>query len=180
MENQPKKPWYKKWWVIALIVVGGLIVIGIFAPEPETSDTEQNQEQVKEEPKKEESTDTTAESEPQVIQNATISSKDPKTGEILLQEINVWQKAGSGGLDNVTEGSVPHGTRVEVLESKEAEGVIFYHIRSSVGKVSILPTDFNKRKKMMEEKPQEEWTVPADESFPVEGWVHQDFITNLE
>lgn len=95
-------------------------------------------------------------------------------------DVNVWEKAGSSGADNVTAGTVPVDTKVEVIESKEAEGVTFYHIRSVVGKVSVLPTDINQRKKAMETKPQSEWTVPADASFLLEGWVTADFVKNIE
>lgn len=111
--------------------------------------------------------------------HAILSGKDPETGEVLLEEINVWEKAGSGGVDNMAIGNIPHNTRVEVLEEKEVDGNIFYHIRSSVGKVSILPTDFNARKVAMEKRPKEDWHVYADESFPVEGWVTDSFITEL-
>ena len=71
-------------------------------------------------------------------------------------------------------------TKVEILETTTAEGFTFYKIKSSVGKVDILPTYLQIRKKAMEEKPKSEWTVEADASFPVEGWIMADFITNLE
>lgn len=96
--------------------------------------------------------------------------------ELVVQEINVWEKAGSGGPNNMAIGKVPHDTKVEVLEIKEVEGNTFYKIRSFVGEVSALPTDFALRKKKMEELPESEWFVPADETFPVEGWVIEDFI----
>lgn len=108
---------------------------------------------------------------------------DPKSdtfGEIIVQEINIWEKAGSGGRNNMSIGNVPHNTKVEVIESKEVEGVTFYHIRSSIGNVSVLPTDFDEREKAMKKKPKEEWYVPADETFPVEGWVIDDFVTDLQ
>jgi len=108
---------------------------------------------------------------------AILSGKDSETGELLLKDINVWQKAGEGGVDNVTIGNVPDNTKVEVLEEKEVDSNVFYRIRSSVGKVSILPATFNARKVAMEERPKEDWHVDADESFPVEGWVIDSFVT---
>lgn len=98
-------------------------------------------------------------------------------GEIVVQKINVWEKAEGFSM---AIGDIPHNTKVEVLESKEIEGNTFYKIRSSIGKVSVLPTDFNLRKKKMEELPKSEWSVPADETFPVEGWVIESFVTKLE
>ncbi len=44
METKPKKPWYKKWWVIVLIIVGILIVIGIIFSAPEETDTGKEKE----------------------------------------------------------------------------------------------------------------------------------------
>ncbi len=109
---------------------------------------------------------------------AVLSGED-ETGDII-QNINVWQKAGSGGIDNVTIGNIPHGTKVEVIEKKNVDGKIFYHVRSSVGNVSVLPTTWEARGEAMEERPKSEWYVEADVSFPVEGWVIDSFITNLK
>lgn len=111
---------------------------------------------------------------------AILSGGKDETGKVIVQDINIWMKPGSGGVDNVTIGTVLDNTKVEVLESTTAEGVIFYHIKSSVGKVSVLPTDFEARKKAMATRPQSEWTVEADPSFPVDGWVTSDFVTNLK
>jgi len=113
------------------------------------------------------------------LRYAILSGKDPETGELLVEDINVWEEAGDGGADNMAIGNVPDNTKVEVLEEKEVDGNVFYHIRSSVGKVSILPTTFNARKVAMDKRPKEDWHVPADESFPVEGWVSDSFITEL-
>lgn len=110
---------------------------------------------------------------------AILSGKDPDSSDII-SDINVWEEAGSGGPDNMAIGDVPHNTEVEVLESKETEGYVFYKIRSSVGNVSVLPTDYEARAKAMDERPKEEWAVPADPSFLVEGWVSDAFITGLE
>lgn len=108
---------------------------------------------------------------------AVLSETD---NELVIGEINTWQEAGSGGPDNVATGRIPHNTKVEVLESKEVEGNAFYKVRSSVGKVSVLPTDFNLRKEKMEKLPENEWFVPADETFPVEGWVIDSFVTEIK
>jgi len=113
------------------------------------------------------------------LRYAILSGKDPKTGELLLEDINVWKEAGDGGVDNMAIGNVPDNTKVEVLEEKEVDGTVFYHIRSSVGKVSILPATFNARKVAMDKRPKEDWHVEADEGFPVEGWVTDSFITEL-
>ncbi len=107
---------------------------------------------------------------------AFLSGEDLETGEIIVPEINIWQYAGDGGPENVTVGRVPHNAKIEVLESKEVEDNVFYKIRSSIGEVSVLPTDYNLRGEKMEELPESEWTVPADEDFPVEGWVYQSFL----
>lgn len=101
-------------------------------------------------------------------------------GELVVPEINVWEKAGSGGPNNMAIGRAPHGTKVEVLEIKEVEGNTFYKIHSSVGEVSALPTDFVLREKKMEELPESKWFVPADETFPVEGWVVGSFVTEMK
>lgn len=119
--------------------------------------------------------------EEQIKKFAVLSGidRDPESsayGELVVQEINVWEKAGSGGPENVTIGRIPHNTKVEVIESKEAEGETFYLVRSFVGKVSVLPTDFALRKKKMEELPENEWFVEADETLPVEGWVIRSFV----
>jgi len=110
---------------------------------------------------------------------AILSGKD-ESGKIVLQDINIWGKAGSGGIDNVTIGTVPDNTKIEVLDKKTVEGFVFYRIKSSVGKVSMLPTNFGARKKAMDKLPQSEWTVEADPDFPVDGWVIEDFVTNLK
>ncbi len=34
-EQEKKKPWYKRWWVIAIVVVVGLVVVGSLLPEAE-------------------------------------------------------------------------------------------------------------------------------------------------
>jgi len=108
---------------------------------------------------------------------AVLSGEDPETGDVIL-DINIWEEAGSGGQNNVAIGNIPHNTEVEVLESKEVEGYVFYKIRSSVGRVSVLPTEWEARVRAIQERPQEEWYVPADPSFPVEGWVLENFIVN--
>ena len=144
----------------------------------------QEEEKVDEE-KEEEGEEASVEKEPKEEETeevegtrfAVLSGEDPETGDVIL-DINVWEEAGSGGQNNVAIGNIPHNTEVEVLESKEVEGFVFYKIRSSVGKVSVLPTEWGPRVRAMEERPQEEWYVPADPSFPVEGWVLEDFIVN--
>lgn len=169
-----------KW---GLIIFGGLLVLGlVFGSGKSTKDSSQDSGQVEEQQIEEQA------SENEVIETPTfpekedkrqfaiLSGKDPETGD-AIPEINVWEKAGSGGVDNVAIGNIPYNTKVEVIESKEVEGETFYHIRSAVGKVSILPADFALRKKKMEELPESEWSVPADETFPVEGWVSEVFIT---
>ena len=72
--------------------------------------------------------------EPDETKSFAVLSGEDETGDII-QNINVWQKAGSGGIDNVTIGNIPHGTKVEVIEKKNVDGRIFDHIRSSVGNV---------------------------------------------
>jgi len=66
-----------------------------------------------------------------------------------------------------------------VLESREADGVTFYHIQSSIGKVSVLPTDFALRKEKMEELPESEWFSDASENNPVDGWVTDSFVIEI-
>ncbi len=107
---------------------------------------------------------------------AILSLRD-KSGKILVQDINIWNGAGTGG-NIMAIGTVPDGTKVEVLEIKTVEGIVYYRIKSSVGKVSILPTTFAARKKAMEERPESEWNIDADPSFPVEGWVTGRSILN--
>lgn len=113
------------------------------------------------------------------IKSFAVLSGEDETGDII-QNINVWQEAGSGGIDNVAIGNIPHGIKVEVIEEKNVDGRIFYHVRSSVGNVSVLPTTWEARGRAMEERPKSEWYVEADVSFPVEGWVVDSFITNLK
>lgn len=187
---------------IALIIIGLFILIGIIGSsgkenkkdsslleeqKQEVQKPEENQKvkEVKEEEKK---TAEQKESPKPVVQEkkkyAVLSGidNDPKSdayGEIVIQEINVWEEAGSGEPNNVAVGRIPHDTAVEVLESKDIEGNTFYKIRSSIGKVSVLPTNFNLRKNKMEELPESEWFVPADETFPVEGWVIDSFVTEI-
>jgi len=154
--------------IIKLVIAVFLFLIAIIAIISLTS------ERVKE--AREQGYEADHQSAQEVKKYAILSGKDHETGEVLVLEINVWQEAGSGGIENVSIGSVPHGARVEVLESKEVEGNTFYKIRSSVGKISVLPTDFNLRGRKMKELPESEWTVPADETFPLEGWVADSFI----
>jgi hypothetical protein len=161
---------FLKWTVVVII---GLIVIsfiGSIIANPATKDAfNKGQEAAKK------TLDT-----PKPTKHAVIVGIVNKAGEALVDNVNVWENAGSSGVDNVTVGTVPPDTKVEVIESKEAEGVTFYHIRSITGMVSVLPTDINLRKKAMETKPQSEWTVSADASFPLEGWVSGDFVKNVE
>jgi hypothetical protein len=109
---------------------------------------------------------------------SSLSGKD-EAGNLIAKDISIWKEAGDG-LGNMVIGTVPDNTEVEVLESKTVEGFIFYHINSSVGKVSVLPTDFEARKRAMEERPESDWHVDADPSFVVEGWVSDSFITKLK
>jgi hypothetical protein len=109
---------------------------------------------------------------------AETTNKD-EAGNLIAKDISIWKEAGDG-LGNMVIGTVPDNTEVEVLESKTVEGFIFYHINSSVGKVSVLPTDFEARKRAMEERPESDWHVDADPSFVVEGWVSDSFITKLK
>ncbi len=121
----------------------------------------------------------TLKKEPTVSKKTAILSGKDETGKVIVQEISVWENAGSG-VNNVTNGTVPNNTKVDVLDSKTVEGVTFYQISSAVGKVDVLPTDPQLREKAKKEKPQSEWTVEADVGFPVKGWVTSDFITNLK
>lgn len=114
-----------------------------------------------------------------INKTAILSGKD-ESGKVIVQDIAIWMKPGSAGVDNVYAGTVPDGTKVEVLESTTAEGFLFYHIKSSVGRVDVLPTNLGAREKAKETKPQSEWTVEADPSFQVDGWVTADFVTNLK
>jgi hypothetical protein len=114
-----------------------------------------------------------------INKTAILSGKD-ESGKVDVQDISIWMKPGSGGVDNVTAGTVPTGTKVEVLGSTTVENVLFYHIKSSVGVVDVLPTDPSAREKAKATKPQSEWTVEADPSFPVDGWVTADFVTNIK
>lgn len=114
-----------------------------------------------------------------VVGQVLISGKD-EDGEIVAEEINVWQKAGSGGSQNVVVGRIPHNAQVDYLDTEEVEGNIFYHIRSSIGKVSVLPTEFAVREKKMKELPESEWFVVAADDFLVDGWVIDSFIVDLQ
>lgn len=74
MENKQKKAWYKKWWVIALIIFlvifGGLIVIGVISPLPEeATDTK---------PKKVEQTETKTEKQTETKETPKQSKEEPK------------------------------------------------------------------------------------------------------
>lgn len=113
------------------------------------------------------------------VKTAILTGKDPQADELVVSTINVWQKAGEGGKDNVTVGTVPHNTKVEVIEKKKIENVIFYHIRSSVGEVSVLPTELGARTKTMQERPRSEWFFDADNNNPVDGWVANSFVIDL-
>lgn len=97
-------------------------------------------------------------------------------GGILEEKINVWQKAGSGGIDNMAIGRVPHNTKVKLLEIKTVDGRKFYHITSTTGEYSVLSTNFNTRKQQMAKKPESEWYIKADEDFVIDGWVVESFV----
>ena len=179
-----------KW---GLIIFVGLMVLGaILGDSDSTESPSQGESQVDSQIEKQEVEEQVTEDRTEVVkpanptevevktQSAILSGADPETGEVLVPDINVWEEAGSGGPSNVTVGRVPHNTKVEVIDSKDVDGVIFYHILSSTGEVSVLPTDFEARGKAMEKRPENEWFVEADATFPVEGWVTDSFITNLQ
>lgn len=158
----------KKFLIGAVVVIIGLIVIGSIgktAGNPAVKDAfNKGQQDAKK-----------ALETPKPVKHAVISS-----GFTTLTDISVWKNPGSGGADNVTVGSVPIDAKVEIIESKEADGVTFYNIRSFTGKVSMLPTDINLREKAKATKPQSEWNETADANFPVEGWISADFVKNIE
>lgn len=97
-------------------------------------------------------------------------------GEVVVEKINIWEKAGSGGPNNMAIGRVPHNTKVKLLEVREIEGVKFYHISSTIGEYSVLSTDWDTRGRQMEEIPESEWFVEADEELVIDGWVSESFV----
>lgn len=163
----------KKFLIGTVVVIFGLIIIssiGKMAGNPAVKDAfNKGQEDAKK-----------ALETPKPVKHAVLLSDLKDTGEPVVDNIILFENAGSGGVENAPMGTVPHNTKVEVIESRVADGITFYHIRSSVGKVDVLPTNLQLRQKAMETKPKSEWYVDADPTFPVEGWVTDDFVKNVE
>lgn len=109
-------------------------------------------------------------------QTEWITLTGSENGEVVVESINVWQKAEGGGPNNMAIGRIPHGTKVELLEVKEVENHKFYHISSTIGEHSVLSTDFNSRKRQMAEMPESSWHVKANETLVIDGWVFESFV----
>ena len=96
----------------------------------------------------------------------------------------MWNYAGSLVINddkiNAVVGRIPHNTRVNIIKSEIVDDNKFYLISSAVGDVSILPTDLEKRKRAMDERPESDWWLPADEKFRVEGWVVESYLIDFK
>jgi len=91
--DQTNKPWYKKWWAIALFIIIGLVIIGSLLPDSNNSQTSTNQPNSN-----------------QATQNENSLSSQPLTRiEQIVKnvgdyEVTIWDSNG----DFATENSVPY------------------------------------------------------------------------
>lgn len=114
------------------------------------------------------------------IVKGQVTLSGEENGEVVVPEINIWNKPGSGSQENVVIGKIPNGTVVDLLDTKEIGQRTYYLVRSGIGKISRLSKDWNERGKQMETLSANEWFEEASVNQPITGWVVDTFIRKSE
>jgi len=132
-EQQPSNPWYKKWWVITLLAIFGLIIIGSLLNKDEVNTTDNNAPSVVE--KK------VIQEEPQKYDLSSINYKIIETKDVSMATANRFSISVVITNNPATETQIKAVSEKVVEDYKnkaDAVSILFYFEESQVGSAYTL------------------------------------------